>query len=91
MSDEKTRQIYYLIAYDVNESKWMNADHVLGAINDGNNLYESDGPGEEGEWKTIDGFMPELQELDHENIQVLSKFLREHNGIADPSLPPEDS
>jgi len=91
MSDEKTRQIYYLIAYDVAEGKWMNADHVLGAINDGHNLYEADGPSEEGEWKTIDGFMPELQELDHENIQVLSKFLREHNNLPDPSLPPEDS
>lgn len=91
MSDDKVRQIYYLIAYDVNAGKWMNADHVLGAINQGANLYEADEVGEEGEWKTIDAFMPELQELDSDNIKVLSKFLREQNGLPDPSLPPEDS
>lgn len=91
MSDDKAQQIFYLIAYDVNAGKWMNADHVLGAINEGNNLYEAPELGEEGEWKTIDEFMPELQELDHVNIQVLSKFLREQNNLPDPTQPPLDS
>jgi len=91
MENNKTRQIYYMLAYDVDAGKWMNADHMFGPLTDGGNMYEADAPGEEGEWKTIDPTMPELEELDYDNIQVLSKFLREQNGIPDPNLPPQDS
>ena len=79
---EKYRQIYYLIAYDMNEGKWMNADHIFGVLTDGKPVYEADGPSEEGRWLPLDEHLPELLEQDSENLQVMSKFLRDVNGIS---------
>ena len=64
----------------------MNADHVFGPLTDGRTVYEADGPGEEGQWIALDAHVPELVDLDHDNVQVLTKFLREQNNIVDESL-----
>lgn len=76
---EKQQQIYYLLAYDANAGKWMNADHVFGFLTEGKTVYQADGPGEEGEWVPLDHHVPNLVDLDQENIQVLTKFLQEQN------------
>jgi hypothetical protein len=76
---EKQQQIYYLLAYDMNEGKWMNADHIFGVLTEGKTVYESDGPGEEGKWIPLDAHVPALLDQDSDNIAVLSKFLRDAN------------
>jgi len=80
---EKFQQIYYLLAYDVNAGKWMNADHVLGFLTNGLQVYQADGPGEAGEWIALDAHVPELVDQDFENTQVLSRFLKEQNGLTE--------
>ena len=78
---EKQHQIYYLLAYDVAEGKWMNADHIFGVLTEGKTVYQADGPSEEGEWIPLDAHVPELLEVDADNIQTLTTFLREANGL----------
>ena len=82
---EKQQQIYYLLAYDVAEGKWMSGDHIFGLLTEGKTVYQSDSPSEEGEWIPLDAHVPELIDIDSENIQVLSNFLREQNNIVDES------
>jgi hypothetical protein len=76
---EKQQQIYYMLAYDVNAGKWMNADHIFGVFTDGKTVYEADDPGAEGKWIPLDAHVPELLDQDSDNIAVLSAFLRQAN------------
>ena len=78
---DKQQQIYYLLAYDVNEGKWMNADHIFGFLTEGKPVYESDGPGEEGKWIPLDAHVPELVDIDADNVQVLTEFLKKANNL----------
>jgi len=82
-NNEKQQQIYYLLAYDVNAGKWMNADHVFGFLTEGKTVYQADGPSEPGEWIVLDEHVPNLVEQDYENTQVLSRFLKEQNGLTE--------
>lgn len=70
------QQIYYLIAYDVDSGKWMNADHTLGSLVEGP-LYETKALGENGEWSQLKE--PELIDQDFDNTGVLTEFLRQVN------------
>ena len=83
---EKQQQIYYLLAYDVAEGKWMNGDHIFGLLTEGKTVYQADSPGAEGEWIPLDNHVPELIDIDSENIQVLTRFLRDQNNRIDESL-----
>jgi len=80
---DKQQQIYYLLAYDVGEGKWMNGDHIFGLLTEGKTVYQADSPNDEGEWIPLDERVPELLEQDYENIQVLSRFLKEQNGLTE--------
>ena len=80
---EKQQHIYYLLAYDVAEGKWMNGDHIFGLLTEGKTVYQADSPSAEGEWIPLDTHVPELIDIDFENIQVLTKFLQEQNSKTD--------
>ena len=83
---EKQEKIYYLLAYDVAEGKWMNGDHIFGLLTEGKPVYQADSPTAEGKWIPLDEHVPHLQEIDSENIRSLSKFLQDHNNRIDESL-----
>jgi hypothetical protein len=70
------QQIYYLIAYDVDSGKWINADHVLGLLTEGP-LYDAEKDDESGKWSQLED--PKLIDQDFENTELLTKFLRQVN------------
>jgi hypothetical protein len=70
------KQIYYLIAYDIDSKHWTNADHVLGLLTEGP-LYSATSDDEAGTWSQIED--PELVDLDFDNTHIVSEFLKQIN------------
>jgi hypothetical protein len=71
------QQIYYLIAYDVDSGKWINADHVLGLLTQEGPLYSAESDEKAGSWAQIED--PGLIDQDFENTQLIGDFLRQVN------------
>lgn len=70
------QQIYYLIAYDVDSGRWMNADHVLSSLVEGP-VFSAETVEEPGEWLQLKD--PRLIDQDFDNTETLSKFLKQAN------------
>ena len=70
------KQIYYLIAYDLDSKRWSSADHVLGLFTEGP-LYTAEKVDEAGKWSQIEA--PELIDLDFDNTELIGKFLKQAN------------
>jgi hypothetical protein len=70
------KQIYYLIAYDLDSKRWINADHAFGLLVEGP-LYDAENDDEAGKWSQIED--PELIDLDFDNAELIGKFLKQAN------------
>jgi hypothetical protein len=70
------KQIYYLLAYDLDSKRWSSADHVLGLLTEGP-LYTAEKGDEVGKWSQIEA--PELIDLDFDNTELIGKFLKQAN------------
>jgi hypothetical protein len=69
-------EIYYLLCYDVDTKKWASADDMLGALtkNQGQVL---EGEGEEGKFRPLEEGLE--MDIDFDNVEALSEFIRNQN------------
>lgn len=70
------KQIYYLLAYDLDSKRWTNADHVLGLLTEGP-LYSSEQDDTAGTWSQLED--PKLVDLDFDNSEIVTNFLKQVN------------
>lgn len=71
-----SREIYYLIAYDIDTQTWHPADDMLGVLtNNEGPVYVADE--DSGEWQDLqDGIE---RDIDYDNTQHITEFLRGMN------------
>jgi hypothetical protein len=71
------REIYYMLAYDPDDKKWMAADAMLQQLNNGSGQV-LEGDGFEGKWRELEDGLE--KDVDYDNVQALSDFLKTVNG-----------
>ena len=71
------REIYYMLAYDPDAKKWMAADAMLQQLNNGSGQV-LEGDGFEGKWRELEDGLE--KDVDYDNVQALSDFLKTVNG-----------
>lgn len=76
MADEERREIYYMLAYDVDSGKWFAADAMLQVFTNGSGQVLA-GSGMEGKWRQLEDGME--KDIDFDNTEVLSNFLKQVN------------
>jgi hypothetical protein len=69
-------EIYYLLCYDVVNKKWYAADHMLGNLTKGQGQV-LEGEGAEGKFRPLKDGME--ADIDFDNTEALSEFLRNQN------------
>ena len=69
-------EIYYLLCYDVVDKKWYAADQMLGNLTQGRGQV-LEGEGAEGMFRPLESDL-EI-DIDFENTEALSKFIKDQN------------
>lgn len=72
----KQREIYYMLAFDMESKKWMSADAMLHQLNNGSGQV-LEGDGVQGKWRPLEDGL-EI-DVDYDNVEVLTEFLRQVN------------
>jgi hypothetical protein len=71
------KEIYYMLAYDTETKRWFNADAMINVLTNGNGSV-LEGEGESGSFRQIEDGME--MDMDFENTELLTEFLRHANG-----------
>lgn len=76
MADEERREIYYMLAYDVDSKKWFAADGMINVFTNGAGQVLA-GSGMEGKWRSLEDGLE--KDIDFDNMELLGEFLRQAN------------
>ena len=72
----KTKEIYYMLAYDPQEKKWMSADAMIYQLNGGRGQV-LEGDGFRGHWRELEDGLE--KDMDYDNVEMLTEFIRQAN------------
>lgn len=70
-------EIYYLLCYNVQEKRWYAADDMLGNLTKGQGQV-LEGEGFEGKFRPLKEGLE--MDLDFDNTEIITQFIREQNG-----------